>query len=56
MTAAVTDIQLYLAIGVPVLANAAMFGLLAAYLHAKFEGLHRRLDAVNHRFDEMRGL
>ncbi len=58
-----TNIQLYLAIGVPVLANAAMIGLLMAYINAKFEGVDRRFEAVDRRFegvdrrfDDMRGL
>ena len=41
--------QLYLAIGVPILANAALIGLLLAYINAKFEN-------VNQRFDDMRTL
>jgi len=45
----VTNVQLYLAIGIPVLVNAAMFGLLAMYMNARF-------DAVNQRFDDMRDL
>lgn len=44
-----TNVQLYLAIGIPILANAAMFGLLLAYINVRF-------DAVNHRFDDMRDL
>jgi hypothetical protein len=42
-----TNAQLYLAIGVPVLVNAALIGLLLAYMNARFGG-------VNHRFDDMR--
>ena len=45
----VTNVQLYLAIGIPVLVNAAMFGLLAMYMNARF-------DAVNQRFDDLRDL
>ncbi|MGA2740455.1 MAG: hypothetical protein ABSG65_23835 [Bryobacteraceae bacterium] len=41
--------QLYLAIGVPILANAALIGLLLAYINAKFEN-------VSQRFDDMRAL
>ena len=48
-----TDAQLYLAIGVPVLLNAAMIGLLLAYVNAKFDGLER---GINQRFDDMRDL
>jgi hypothetical protein len=41
--------QLYLLIGAPMLFNAVLIGLLVAYINAKF-------DAVNHRFDDMRDL
>jgi hypothetical protein len=46
---AVNNTQLYLAIGVPILANAALIGLLLAYINAKFEN-------VSQRFDDMRAL
>ena len=46
---AVNNTQLYLAIGVPILANSALIGLLLAYLNAKFEN-------VSQRFDDMRTL
>ena len=56
----VTNVQFYLAIGVPVLVNAAMFGLLVMYLNGRLEGIDHRIDAlersVNHRFDDMRNL
>ena len=44
-----TDIQLYLAIGIPVVTNAAMIGLLLSHMNTRF-------DAVNQRFDDMRNL
>ena len=44
-----TNIQLYLAIGIPVIVNATMFALMMAYIGARF-------GAVNHRFDGMRVL
>lgn len=49
MPHSLTDTQLYLAIGVPILANATLIGLLLAYINAKF-------DASNQRFDDMRDL
>lgn len=63
----VTNAQLYLAIGIPVLVNAALIGLLVAYVNAKFtglnqimnerfEGVDRRFEGVNQRFDDMRNL
>ncbi len=44
-----TDAQLYLAIGLPMLFNAALTGLLAIYMTTRF-------DAINQRFDDMRDL
>lgn len=44
-----TNEQLYFAMGVPLVANAFLIGLLLAYMNAKFEG-------VNRRFDDMRDL
>lgn len=41
--------QLYLAIGIPMLFNALLIGLLISYVNAKFE-------AINQRFDDMRDL
>jgi hypothetical protein len=43
---AVNNTQLYLAIGVPILANAALIGLLLAYLNAKFENVSQRFDDI----------
>ena len=59
-----TDTQLYLAIGVTVVLNATMIGLLAmlllSHMNARFEDLNRRMDhgfeAVNQRFNDMRNL
>ena len=39
-----TGTQLYLATGVPILANAAMFGLLMAYINARVGTVDARLD------------
>jgi len=41
--------QLYLAIGVPILFNAALLGVLMAYLNANFT-------AIGQRFDDMKDL
>ena len=46
-----TNVQLYLAIGVPILANAALIGLLLAYINARLDGVNQRFDSVNQRFD-----
>jgi hypothetical protein len=51
-----TDTQLYLAIGIPVLTNAALIGLLLAYINARLNHVDQRFDAINQRFDDMRDL
>ena len=67
---AMTNEQLYLAIGLPVLFNAVLITLLVGYIHAKFDGVNSefdaidarfdaidaRFDAINRRFDDMRDL
>ena len=63
----VTNQQLYLAIGVPLLFNAVLIGILIAYINPKFEtmsarfdglsaSVDARFDASNRRFDDMRDL
>ena len=62
-----TNTQLYIAIGVPMLFNAALIGLLVAYINARFDAVDQRFDAmekrfnerfnaINQRFDDMRDL
>jgi hypothetical protein len=51
-----TNVQLYLAIGLPIAANAVLIGLLIAYINARFEGVNQRLDGINQRFNDMRDL
>jgi hypothetical protein len=62
-----TNVQLCLAIGLPIFLKAAMFGLLVMYMNARldsierrfdarFEGIEHRFDAINQRFDDMRDL
>ena len=62
-----TNQQLYLAIGIPLLFNAGMIGMLLAYMNARFEAVEkrfdqrfddvgRRFDRVDQRFDDMRDL
>jgi hypothetical protein len=57
--------QLYLAIGIPMLFNAALVALLMAYINARFDGaansvnekflgIGQRFDGINTRFDDMR--
>lgn len=59
----VTNVQLYLLIGIPAAFNAVLIGLLMAYINAKFEGVNerfigvnQRFDAIDRRFDDMRDL
>lgn len=44
-----TNDQLYLSIGVPILFNAVLYGLLWSHMNVRF-------DSVNQRFDDMRDL
>jgi hypothetical protein len=52
----VTNVQLYLAIGVPMLFNAVLTGLLLTYINSKFDGVKLEFQNVNQRFDDMRDL
>jgi len=63
----VTNQQLYLAIGIPMLFNAVLIGRLLALIQTKFDrvdskfdakldGLNGRFDAIDRRFDDMRDL
>ena len=52
----VTNQQLYLAIGVPMLFNAVIVTLLLAYINSKFGAIDARFDAIEKRFDDMRDL
>ena len=58
----VTNEQLYILVGIPLLFNATLVGLVIAYINAKigkveskmdtrFDAVNTRLDAVNTRFD-----
>lgn len=62
-----TTQQLYLLIGLPMLFNAGLIGLLLAVMNAKFdsvnakfdsklEGINTRLDSIDQRFTDMRDL
>src|SRR5580698_4434628 len=63
----VTNEQLYLAVGIPLLLNATLIGVLIAYVNARFTGsegkiearfdaIDRRFDGIDRRFDDMRDL
>ncbi|HLW77877.1 MAG TPA: hypothetical protein VKS01_12850 [Bryobacteraceae bacterium] len=45
----VTNVQLYLVIGIPILFNAAFIASMLAHMNSRF-------DAINQRFDDMRDL
>jgi hypothetical protein len=51
-----TNEQLYMAIGVPILTNAALVGILMAYINARFNAVDRRFEGMDRRFDDMRDL
>lgn len=56
----VTNQQLYLAIGVPMLFNAGLIGLLLAYINARFtaaeNSTNQRFTAIEKRLDDLRDL
>jgi hypothetical protein len=66
----VTNEQLYIVIGIPMLFNATLIGLVIAYINAKigsveskvdgvnarFDAVNQRFDAIDRRFDDMRDL
>lgn len=59
----VSNEQLYIAVGIPMLFNATLIGFVIAHINAKagklearFDGVDRRFDGVDKRFDDMRDL
>ena len=59
----VTNEQLYILVGVPMLFNATLIGFVVAYINARFgrsdarfDSLDKRFDAIDRRFDDMRDL
>jgi len=59
----VTNEQIYILIGIPMLFNATLIGLVMAYINARFgkvesrfDAVDSRFDAVDRRFDDMRDL
>ena len=40
----VTNVQLYLAIGIPILFNASLVGLMMMFMNSKFEAIDKRFD------------
>jgi hypothetical protein len=59
----VTNEQLSIAVGIPMLFNATLIGFVIAYINAKIgkvearlDGIDGRFDAMDKRFDDMRDL
>jgi hypothetical protein len=52
----VTNEQLYILVGVPMLFNATLIGLVIAVFNAKFGRFEARFDGIDKRFDDMRDL
>ena len=62
-----TNEQIYILVGIPMLFNATLIGLVIAYLNAKigkvesrmdarFDAVNTRFDGIDKRFDDMRDL
>jgi hypothetical protein len=55
-----TNEQLYFAIGIPMLFNAGLIGIMLAYINARFSSADQRFTAmdqkIDRRFDELRDL
>ncbi len=49
----VTNEQLYIAVGIPMLFNATLIGFVIAYINAKIGKIEARLDGIDGRFDSM---
>ena len=52
----VTNEQICILAGVPMLFNATLIGLVVALFKARFDGIDTRFDGINKRFDDMRDL
>jgi hypothetical protein len=52
----VTNEQLYIAVGIPMLFNATLLGLVMAYINARIGKVESKVDAIDKRFDDMRDL
>lgn len=55
-----TNAQLYIAIGIPIVFNTAALGLVVVifmgYINTRFDSINHRFDAIDKRFDDMRDL
>jgi hypothetical protein len=48
-----TNLQLYLAIGIPLLGNGMVITILILYINAKLEGVNSRLDTLGKNVDTL---
>ena len=48
--------QLYLAIGLPILFNGLLIAVLTGYINSRFSVIEKRFDHIDRRFDDMRDL
>jgi hypothetical protein len=48
----VTNVQLYLLVGIPMLGNAIMYGIFVAFLEIKFRQMDARFEAGQRKWDE----
>ncbi len=47
-----TNQQLYLSLGIPMLVNTVLFGILVAHVNTKFEAVDQRFRSMEQRFDK----
>jgi hypothetical protein len=47
-----TNLQLYIAICVPIVFNSALFGAMALHMNSKFKALNGRFDSLFKRLDQ----
>jgi len=52
----VTNEQLYILVGVPMLFNATLIGFVIACINARFGKVESKIDGIDKRFDDMRDL
>lgn len=49
----VTNVQLYIAVGIPLVFNATLIGVLIAYINAKFAAVDEKFKVIDERFKAM---
>ncbi len=48
--------QLYLAVGLPILFNGLLLTIVFSYMNVRFSAIEKRFDHIDRRFDDMRDL